>query len=53
MPCRPLGAYCWNLLSGKLEWSWVEIQGNTTQEKWLLHVVYKYLTNGLCFRCIL
>ncbi|MFS7978409.1 hypothetical protein Hanom_Chr10g00915151 [Helianthus anomalus] len=22
------GAYCWNLLSGMLEWSWVEIHGN-------------------------
>ncbi|KAF5786466.1 hypothetical protein HanXRQr2_Chr10g0441271 [Helianthus annuus] len=29
---RPLGAYRWNLLSGRLEWSWVEIHGIATQD---------------------
>ncbi|KAF5797080.1 hypothetical protein HanXRQr2_Chr08g0359441 [Helianthus annuus] len=29
---RPLGAYHWNLLSVRLEWSWVEIHGIATQD---------------------
>ncbi|KAJ0466844.1 hypothetical protein HanIR_Chr14g0676641 [Helianthus annuus] len=51
MPCRPLGTYNWNLLSWRLEWSWVEMHGFVIQEIWFLHMVYKPSTNKLCLRC--